>query len=324
MKFQISNLQLSMLSLLVAFIAVWFIMPRVIPLLKQLKFGQEIRELGPKSHYKKAGTPTMGGIVIIIGILIGVFVIAVYTMEIDWYLVSIMFVYGLIGLIDDYIKIKQKHNEGLTVIQKLLLQIVTALIFTLWAYFSRRLGSQLFVPFFGLVDFGFWYLPLTFIAIISITNAVNLSDGLDGLCAGISSIVMIFFLVVSVALPESYTCTFAGAFIGANLGFLRYNSNPAEIFMGDTGSMALGGALAGIAIRTHMEIYFLICGFLFVLEALSVLIQVGYFKATKGKRFFRMAPIHHHFELGGWKETRVVSVFYTWAAISVAIAFILL
>lgn len=313
-----------MLALILAYVAVWIIMPRFIPILKRLKFGQEIRELGPKSHLKKAGTPTMGGIVIILGIFIAIAIVGLYLKAINWFLVLMTLVYGIIGFIDDYIKIKEKHNEGLTVIQKLLLQIISALFFTIWAYFHRKYGSMMYVPFVGLVDFGFWYVPITFIAILSITNAVNLSDGLDGLCAGISAIVMLFFLVVSSSYIENDIPVFAGAFIGACLGFLRYNSNPAEIFMGDTGSMALGGALAGIAIRTHMEIYFIIAGFLFVLEALSVLIQVGYFKATKGKRFFKMAPIHHHFELSGWKETRVVSVFYTWAAICVAIAFSLL
>lgn len=311
-----------MISLILAFLIVWFLMPVTIPLLKRLKFGQEIRELGPQSHLKKSGTPTMGGVAIIIGLIISTVLIGWFFKAIDWYPVCMVLVYGLIGFIDDYIKIKEKHNEGLTVIQKFALQILAAIIFTYWGYTHRTIGTNVLVPFLGTVDFGIWYFPLTFIAIVAVTNAVNLSDGLDGLCSGVSAIVMVFFLINSIILLNAGSSIFAGAFIGSCLAFLRYNSHPAEVFMGDTGSLALGGGLIGIAIINHLELFFIIAGFIFVLEALSVVIQVGYFKISHGKRVFKMAPIHHHFELSGWKETRVVSVFYVWTAISVAVAFL--
>lgn len=319
-----SALQFSMIALIIAYAIVWFMMPAFLPVLHRLKFGQEIREEGPKSHLKKAGTPTMGGIVMIVALVFSVLISGLWCRQVDWYLLTMLLYYGLIGFIDDYIKVTKKHNEGLTVIQKLVLQIFGALLFTVWAYSHPVIGTDLLVPFVGMVNFGYWYLPVTFIAIVAVTNAVNLADGLDGLCSGVSSIVMLFFLTASLSYGDPATPVFAGAFIGACLAFLRYNSNPADVFMGDTGSMALGGGLIGIAIMTHLQIYFLIAGFIFVLEALSVVIQVGYFKLSHGKRVFRMAPIHHHFELGGWKETRVVSVFYSWTALCVAVAYLLL
>lgn len=318
-----NNLQLAMLAFLIAYGIVWVGIPQAIPLINKLKLGQEIRKEGPKSHYKKAGTPTMGGIVITIGILVSTLLMAFFTHVIDLFTLLMVVTYGIIGFIDDFIKVTKKHNEGLTVKQKFALQIITAALFSLWAFTHEYIGPYMYFPFLGLVSFGYFYLPITFIAIVAITNAVNLSDGLDGLCSGVSSIVMIFFLVISFRLDDVALVVFASSFIGACVGFLYYNCFPASIFMGDTGSMALGGGLAAIAIRTHMEIYFLIAGFIFVLEALSVVIQVGYFRTTKGKRFFRMAPIHHHFELGGWKETQVVIRFWIWTLICVMIAFIL-
>ncbi len=318
-----TNLQLAMLALVISYCIVYLGIPKAIPIIQRFKLGQEIREEGPKSHYKKAGTPTMGGVVIQLGILVSVLLMALFIKKIDWFSLIMVLTYGVIGFIDDYIKVSQKHNLGLTVIQKLILQIVTAILFTIWAYTHSNIGSVMILPFLGAIDFGIFYIPITFIAIVAITNAVNLSDGLDGLCSGISSITMVFFLIIALQENEEITAIFGAAFIGACLGFLRYNSFPASIFMGDTGSMGLGGGLAAIAIKTHMEIFFLIAGFMFVLEALSVVIQVGYFKYSHGKRVFRMAPIHHHFELGGWKETKVVIVFWTWTAICVCFAFFL-
>ncbi|MGI6108256.1 MAG: phospho-N-acetylmuramoyl-pentapeptide-transferase [Eubacteriaceae bacterium] len=316
-----SNLQIGMLSLLIAAVSVWLLVPAALPTLHRLHFGQSIREEGPKSHQKKSGTPTMGGLLIQAGILIAVCIAGLITGKFSWYLVLIMIVYGLIGFIDDFIKVSKKHNLGLNVAQKLILQIAAALFFTIYA--AHTTGTALLVPFAGMVDFGFWYYPFTFFAIVAVTNAVNLTDGLDGLAAGCTAVVMIFFLVGSFALSPAYSA-FAGAVIGGCLGFIRNNSNPADIFMGDTGSMALGGALVGIAIVTRLQIFILIAGFIFVLEALSVVIQVGYFKISHGKRVFRMAPIHHHFELGGWSETRVVQVFWTLSALCTALAFLLL
>ncbi len=319
------TLKISIVSLLVAFIIVWLVMPRVLPILHRLHFGQAIREEGPQSHMKKSGTPTMGGLVIQGAVLIAVIIISLFTKKWDFFPLIVMVAFGAIGFIDDFIKVSKKHNLGLRAWQKLVLQFVAALAIALYAAWTPAIGTELVVPFMGAtVDFGIWYVPFTFFAVVAVTNAVNLTDGLDGLASGVTAIVCLFFLAMAVALNQVSTAVFSGAVIGACLGFLRYNSNPAEIFMGDTGSMALGGAVIGMAIITRMQIFVLIAGLLYVIEALSVVIQVGYFKLTHGKRFFKMAPIHHHFELKGWSETRVVTVFWIVTAVFVALAFLCL
>ena len=300
-------------------------MPRVLPILHRLHFGQAIREEGPQSHMKKSGTPTMGGLVIQGAVLIAVVIISLFTKKWDFFPLIVMVAFGAIGFIDDFIKVSKKHNLGLRAWQKLVLQFVAALAVALYAAWTPAIGTELVIPFMGTtVDFGIWYVPFTFFAVVAVTNAVNLTDGLDGLASGVTAIVCLFFLAMSVALNQVSTAVFSGAVIGACLGFLRYNSNPAEIFMGDTGSMALGGAVIVMAIITRMQIFVLIAGLLYVIEALSVVIQVGYFKLTHGKRFFKMAPIHHHFELKGWSETRVVTVFWIVTAVFVALAFLCL
>lgn len=265
----------------------------------------------------------MGGLVIQLGIIAAVIVVSLFMGSWNLFPVIVMVFFGAIGFIDDYIKVAKKHNLGLRAWQKLVLQFIGAGVIALYAYYT--IGSQLIVPFMSQpLDFGFWYVPFTFFAIIAIVNAVNLTDGLDGLASGVTLIVSIFFFVGSLILPEAGTTIFIGGVIGGCLGFLRHNSKPAAIFMGDTGSMALGGAIVVMGIITQLQIFLLIAGGLFVIEALSVVIQVGYFKATKGKRFFRMAPIHHHFELAGFSETQVVTVFWMVTAIFVTIAFICL
>lgn len=319
------TLKISIVSLLVAFIIVWLVMPRVSPILHRLHFGQAIREEGPQSHMKKSGTPTMGGLVIQGAVLIAVIIISLFTKKWDFFPLIVMVAFGAIGFIDDFIKVSKKHNLGLRAWQKLVLQFAAALAIAIYAAWTPAIGTELVVPFMGTtVDFGIWYVPFTFFAVVAVTNAVNLTDGLDGLASGVTAIVCIFFLAMAVALNQVSTAVFSGAVIGACLGFLRYNSNPAEIFMGDTGSMALGGAVIVMAIITRMQIFVLIAGLLYVIEALSVVIQVGYFKLTHGKRFFKMAPIHHHFELKGWSETRVVTVFWIVTAVFVALAFLCL
>lgn len=319
------TLKISIVSLLVAFIIVWLVMPRVLPILHRLHFGQAIREEGPQSHMKKSGTPTMGGLVIQGAVLIAVIIISLFTKKWDFFPLIVMVAFGAIGFIDDFIKVSKKHNLGLRAWQKLVLQFAAALAIALYAAWTPAIGTELVVPFMGTtVDFGIWYVPFTFFAVVAVTNAVNLTDGLDGLASGVTAIVCLFFLAMAVALNQVSTAVFSGAVIGACLGFLRYNSNPAEIFMGDTGSMALGGAVIVMAIITRMQIFVLIAGLLYVIEALSVVIQVGYFKLTHGKRFFKMAPIHHHFELKGWSETRVVTVFWIVTAVFVALAFLCL
>lgn len=312
----------ALLSLVVAYAVVWFLMPVVLPILHRLHFGQAIREEGPKSHMKKSGTPTMGGLVIQGGILVASLLVGILSRTICFFPLVVMIVFGAIGFIDDFIKVSKKHNLGLRAWQKLVLQFGAALIIALYASQSESIGTEMLIPFVGYVDFGFWFIPFTFFAVVAVTNAVNLTDGLDGLASGVTAIVMIFFMIASIWLEAPGAAVFGGAVIGGCLGFLRYNSNPAEIFMGDTGSMALGGAVVAIAIMTQTQVYILIAGLLYVIEALSVCIQVGYFKLTHGKRFFRMAPIHHHFELKGWSETRVVTVFWLVTALFVTAAFL--
>ncbi len=322
---EMTMLRAGLLGLLISFAVVYWVTPHFIPMLKRLKFGQAIREEGPQSHLEKSGTPTMGGLIIQLGILVAFVILSGLTGVWDFFPILVMLYFGGVGFIDDYIKVAKKHNLGLRAWQKIVLQCIGALVITLYAYYSPAIGSELIVPFIGqTVDFGIWYVPFTLIAIVAIVNAVNLTDGLDGLASGVTGIVAIFFFVGSLALPAASTTIFIGAVIGGCLGFLRHNSNPADIFMGDTGSMALGGAVVVMAIITRLQIFLLIAGALFVFEALSVVIQVGYFKATKGKRFFKMAPIHHHFELSGWSETRVVTVFWVATTMFVTIAFICL
>jgi len=322
---EITQLKAGLISLLISLAIVYYITPHFIPLLKRLKFRQSIREEGPQSHLDKSGTPTMGGLVIQVGIIVGVILVSLLMGSWDFFPIIVLVFFGVIGFIDDYIKVSKKHNLGLRAWQKLVLQFIGALAIALYAYYSPTIGSELIVPFMSQpIDFEFWYVPFTFFAIIAIVNAVNLTDGLDGLASGVTLIVSIFFFVGSLIVPAASTTIFIGGVIGGCLGFLRYNSKPAAIFMGDTGSMALGGAVVVMSIMTQLQIFLLIAGGLFVIEALSVVIQVGYFKATKGKRFFRMAPIHHHFELAGWSETRVVTVFWMVTAIFVTIAFICL
>ncbi|UYO62097.1 phospho-N-acetylmuramoyl-pentapeptide-transferase [Acetobacterium wieringae] len=322
---EMTSLQTGLISLLVSFLVVYFVTPRFIPMLKRLKFGQAIREEGPQSHLEKSGTPTMGGLVIQLGVLVAFIVLSALIGNWDFFPILVMLYFGVVGFIDDYIKVAKKHNLGLRAWQKMVLQCIGALVIALYAYYSPAIGSELVVPLINrTVDFGIWYVPFTFFAVVAIVNAVNLTDGLDGLASGVTLIVAIFFFVGSLMLPQANTSIFIGAIIGGCLGFLRHNSNPADIFMGDTGSMALGGAIVVMAIITQLQIFLLIAGALFVIEALSVVIQVGYFKSTKGKRFFKMAPIHHHFELSGWSETRVVTVFWVATAIFVTIAFICL
>ena len=318
-------LKQGMIAFLIAFVAVWIGTKYFLPVLKKWHFGQSIREEGPQSHMKKSGTPTMGGLVIQAGVLVSTLIVALVTHSHFLFPLVVMVVFGTIGFIDDYISIAKKHNLGLKAWQKLVLQFVAALAIALYAGTHPQIGTQLIIPFtHQSVDLGFWYYPLTFFAIVAVTNAVNLTDGLDGLASGVTAFVMFFFTAAAMLSQNTESGIFGAAVIGACFGFLRYNSNPANVFMGDTGSMALGGAVIGIAIMLKMELFVLIAGIVYVAEAGSVLLQVAYFKATGGKRLFRMSPIHHHFELKGWPETRVVTVFWIVTLFWVAVAFLAL
>ena len=298
---------------------------RMIPFMKQKQFGQYIREEGPEAHLSKAGTPTMGGIAFILGttvaVIVSMFMPGSDTMGKIAILLS-MYAFGAVGFIDDYNKIAKKQNEGLTPKQKLILQAVFGL--ALAVFMMSKEGTAMFIPFFRkTVDIGILYIPFVVFIEIAMANAVNLTDGLDGLASSNSAIVACTFAIIGMSVrggSEPMAVT-GQALFGALIGFFLYNHYPAKIFMGDTGSMALGGALSAMAIVGHMEWLLPVAGLVYVIEALSVIIQVTYFKKSGGKRVFRMAPIHHHFELGGWHETKVVKMFCLFTFICCIIAY---
>jgi phospho-N-acetylmuramoyl-pentapeptide-transferase len=218
--------------------------------------------------------------------------------------------FGLIGLADDYLKIRNKRSLGLRAYQKIIAQLVVSIFMALVASSISQVGTAVLIPFTGrFIDLGFLYIPFIVFVLISTVNCVNLSDGLDGLAGGTTVVVLGFFSVIALAAAHIGLLVFSGALIGALLGFLRFNSHPAQVFMGDTGSLALGGAIAALAVVTKLSLFVPIIGAIYVLEGLSVIMQVAYFKITRGKRFFKMAPLHHHFELRGWAESKVVSIF---------------
>ena len=310
----------------IAFAVSMLVTARLIPLMKHRQFGQFIREEGPQAHLSKAGTPTMGGIAFIDGITVAI-VLSMFMKGSDTTgkiaILLSMFAFGAIGFLDDYNKVAKKQNEGLTPKQKLVLQVVFGA--ALAVFMMVKEGTSMLIPFFGkTVDFGIMYIPFVIFIEVAMANAVNLTDGLDGLAASTSSIVACTFAIVGMTVHGgNEPMAVAGqAVFGALIGFLLYNHYPAKIFMGDTGSMALGGVLSAMAIVGHMEWLLPIAGLIYVIEALSVIIQVTYFKKTGGKRVFRMAPIHHHFELGGWHETKVVRVFCIFTLICCVIAFL--
>ena len=283
--------------------------PILIPLLHRLKFGQSIREEGPKSHQKKSGTPTMGGIFLIAAILIATIIKAPMSTEIALAL-FIMIGHWILGFLDDYIKVVKKRNLGLKARQKLIGQIIIAVITMTIATEMLDIRTTLWLPFAeNELNLGVLYYALVLFVIVGASNAVNLTDGLDGLASGNMAIAASCYAVVCLLTGHNDLAIFCAAIVGACVGFLRFNFHPAKIFMGDTGSLALGGAFAAIGILTHTEILLAVIGFIFVCEALSVIIQVISFQTT-GKRVFKMSPIHHHFELSGWKETKVVFVFW--------------
>jgi len=296
--------------------------PLVLPVLRKLKFGQSIREEGPKAHYAKAGTPTMGGVIILAALVVAALVFGGGSREV-WLVLFVTIGHGLIGFLDDYIKVVLKRSLGLKARQKMLGQILLAavLAYVTTTFFGR--GTDLWIPFSGIqLDLGLFYYVLIFFVLVGTTNAVNLTDGLDGLAAGTGAIASLAYAFIAFYFQHAELAVFCTALAGACLGFLRYNAHPARVFMGDTGSLAIGGALAAVAIMTKTELLLVIVGGVFVVEALSVIIQVISFKTT-GKRVFRMSPIHHHFELSGWAETKVVTVFWL-ASVMCAMAGVLI
>ena len=292
-------------------VVVLILAPICIPILHKLKFGQSIREEGPKSHQKKSGTPTMGGIFLIAGIVAATLIIAEWNAEI-FLALFILLGHFILGFIDDYIKVVRKHNQGLLARYKLLGQIFIVIV-TIFVANELLIDFKptIWLPIVNItLDAGNFYLPFMLIVMVGASNAVNLTDGLDGLASGCMAIAASCYAVICILTGHNELAVFCAATVGACIGFLKFNFHPAKVFMGDTGSLALGGAFAAVGILTHTEILLAIIGFVFVCEALSVILQVISFQTT-GKRIFRMSPLHHHFELGGWTEIKVVFVFWS-------------
>ncbi len=295
-------------GILIAFLLNIVMSPIVIPYLQKLKLGQYVRDDGPDTHLQKAGTPTMGGVIILFSILITSLFFIVNNREVHTILVAI-FGFGMIGFADDYIKVVKKRSLGLKPGQKIIGQLLVAIIFGLLLRYYLQMDTNILLPFSGgkEIELGWLYFPFLIFGVLGTVNAVNLTDGLDGLASGVTVIVATFFTAVSWGL-QSNVLPISATAMGSLLGFLLFNTYPAKIFMGDTGSLALGGFVVSTAFILKMPLFILIVGFIYVVENLSVIIQVGYYKMTK-KRIFKMAPIHHHFELSGWPETKIVTVF---------------
>ena len=300
--------KLMIMTLAVSFILAVILGPLCIPLLRRLKFGQQVRDDGPQAHLKKAGTPTMGGVIILLAFTLTFMKFSV--IDTDFYVLLVATLgFGLVGFLDDYIKIVFKRSLGLTARQKLFGQLLFSGIIC-WLLYQSGHSTVLGIPGTDIgLDLGLFYYVFIILMMLAICNAVNFTDGLDGLLSGTSAIAFAAYAIIALGLTEISAAVGAAAMIGAVLGFLVYNAHPAKVFMGDTGSLGIGGAIAAVAILTKTELLFIVIGGVFVFEMLSVIIQVVSFK-TRGKRVFKMSPIHHHFELSGWSEWRVVITFW--------------
>lgn len=308
------------MPVILAFAISVILCPIMIPFLKKLKFGQFVRDDGPQSHLKKAGTPTMGGLIILSAIVLAsLFFIKDYPAIIPVLFMTLGF--GLIGFLDDYIKVVMKRSLGLRAWQKMLGQFLVTGIFCYYLMNYTEVGTEVLIPFSGgrMLELGVLFIPFLFVAVLGTVNGANFTDGLDGLATSVTILIAVFFAVVAVIQGEDVS-VIACIVAGALLGFLLFNVYPARVFMGDTGSLALGGFVAAMAFVMQMPLFILIVAFIYLAEVLSVMLQVSFFKLTGGKRIFKMAPIHHHFELCGWEETRVVAVFSTVTALLCVIA----
>ncbi len=306
-------------TLIIAFVLCIFVCPVLIPFLHRLKFGQTVRDDGPQTHLQKTGTPTMGGLA-----FLAAFVLAAIFMTHTHETIAVILVtigFGLIGFIDDYIKVVKKRSLGLKPMQKIVGQLIICVLFMVYLNKSG-VGTEIYIPFTGgkTWDLGILFIPFCIIAVLATVNGVNLTDGLDGLADGVTLIVCVFFTMCAYAAGNGIV-TAGGAMIGGLLAFLIFNAYPAKVFMGDTGSLALGGFIVACAFILKMPLFILIAGIIYVVETLSVAIQVTVYKKTK-KRVFKMAPLHHHFELSGWSETKVVTLFYVITAIACLVAFL--
>lgn len=299
----------------IAFLVSYGVGKVLIPWLVALKAGQTIKEIGPKWHMAKQGTPTMGGIMFIVGILLATVTAGLPDLLAGRFggLMVFLFalVFGLIGLFDDYMKVKYKKNEGLTAAQKFLLQLAAAILFTVLLRYLGYLSADLYIPFLNVTLEIPWVVYMIFAAFVMVgtVNSVNLTDGVDGLATGVTMPVSIFYTAVAIYWGYTELGVFAAALFGGLCAFLIYNFHPAKVFMGDTGSLFLGGAVAGLAFCLDIPLVLILVGIIYIAETLSDIIQVTYFKLTHGKRIFRMAPLHHHFEMGGWSEEKLFTVF---------------
>ncbi len=298
--------------------------PIFIPILHKLKFGQNIRKEGPKSHQKKSGTPTMGGLIFFIATATAILIIGQKPMSKEMILLYSFLAFGFIGFLDDILKIIHKDNLGLRAAQKMILLVLFSVALAWYGY--TNMGTDILIPFINQnfrLNLGILYIPFIVVYYAAVTNAVNLTDGIDGLATSVTVIVLTFFAIIGFRTQNIEVAVFAIALAGALLGFLKFNAFPAKIFMGDTGSLALGGVIGTIALMLKMELFVIIVGGIYLIETLSVIIQVTSFKLT-GKRVFRMSPIHHHFEQVGWSEVKIVTIFSSITAILCIIGFIAL
>ena len=299
----------TIITVLIAFIASAILAPIIIPLLVKIKVGQVVRDDGPKTHLGKKGTPTMGGIIFLVPFtIVSLFFIKDNHNTIPVLILTVGF--GIIGFIDDYIKVVLKRSKGLSVVQKLIGQIIITGVFVYYITCISNISLAMKIPFFegAYIDLGMLNIPLVFIVVLATVNGANFTDGIDGLATSVTIPIAAYFGIVAFG-SGSGISPIIGAMIGALMGFLLHNAFPAKIFMGDTGSLALGGFVVAIAYIEQMPLFILIACIIYVIELLSVVIQVTYFKISKGKRVFKMAPIHHHFELCGYSETRIVTMF---------------
>lgn len=284
--------------------------PGLIKGLQYLNFGQQIRGEGPTAHMKKKGIPTMGGVLIILAVLVSSFLLLNLKSDIIWALITTLGL-GFVGFLDDIIKIRSKRSLGLRAREKLLGQILIGLLLAIYVAFYSKIGTIILIPIIGcVIDLGYWIIPFIVFIVVGFSNAVNLTDGLDGLASGVTLIVVSAFAVLVSAMGFDQLSLYGLIIAGACLGFIWFNSHPAQVFMGDVGSLALGGAVSSLAVLSGTEFYLVIIGGVYVLEAISVILQVMYFKYTKGKRLFRMTPIHHHYELTGLSEGKIVARFW--------------
>lgn len=312
------------------FFVTWLILRKLIPVLKSRKIGQKIYDIGPRWHKGKEGTPIMGGLGFIIATIIGIAAISGVYLYLGranellgvWLTLALALLNGLIGFFDDYTKLIKKQNQGFLAWQKLVLQLLVAAAY-LWAMSACGfIDTALEIPYFDIeLELGIFYYFFAILFIAGMVNSVNLTDGIDGLCSSVSAVVGAFFAVVAFVMLRPELAIFPATVIGGTVGFLMYNFYPAKIFMGDTGSLYLGGAVVGMAFLIEEPLIIMIAGIIYLIEVASVILQVGYFKITHGKRIFKMAPIHHHFEKCGWSEVKIVGVFTLITAIACALAY---